>query len=80
MGVLLVSNQAPGIAVPHPEQTGTQYPIATKERDQKVEHQFEENMDRSPKQLMVMSYGVFFQWWFFELPLGPPCALEIDMS
>ena len=45
-----------------------------------IEHQFEENMDRSPKQLMVMSYGVFFQWWFFELPLGPPCALEIGRS
>ena len=26
----------------------------------KIEHQFEESVNRSPEQLMVLSYGVFF--------------------
>ena len=61
MGVQLVLNQALGIAVPHPEQIGTQCSITVKEQGQEVEHQFEKNMDRSLEQLMVSSYGVFFQ-------------------
>ena len=31
------------------------------EKWDKNEHQFEESVNRSPEQLMVLSYGVFFQ-------------------
>ena len=59
--IWLVMNQVPEIVVPHPKQTGMQCSITVRKWDQKVEHQFEESMNRSPEQLMALSYGVFFQ-------------------
>ena len=61
MKVRLVVDQVPEIVVPHPKQTETRCLITVRKWDQKIEHQFEEGVNRSPEQLMVLSYEVFFQ-------------------
>ena len=54
-------SQMPETTTLHLGQVETRCSITVKEWGQEVEHQFEEDMDRSPEQLMVLPRGVFFQ-------------------
>ena len=61
----------PETTIPHPGQVETWCSITVKERGQEVEHQFEENMDRSPEQLVVSPCGVFSSSGLLSCPLDP---------